>query len=117
MTLEEKEIMSLTIETAMLKGFQRFAETIESKMETKIESHKRNCVFALSGGNALSVSMAHVIKDWRTIVGIGVAIALVITTTISAYTGKPQKLTPEMVKQVVQQVQQVTNPTPVTNSK
>lgn len=114
MTPDEKEIMALTIETAMLKGFERFAETMDEKISGRLDVHKRTCVFATSpGSTSLSTAITHVIKDWRTIVGVGVAIAWVIVTTINSFTGTPSKFTPEMVRQIAQQVQETTSPEPI----
>jgi hypothetical protein len=111
MTAEEKSIMELTIKNAMLEGFNKFAETMDAKVQNEIAAHKQNCSLA----TPRSGSFADTIKDWKTVAATIIGIAWVISTTITVLSGKPlTSFTPEQVKQVAQQVQQVINPIPVT---
>lgn len=120
MTDEEKQIMALSIENAMLKGFKIFAEAIDRKISHEITVHRENCPNAPSFKSFKTFdrrSFSDAVKDWRTIcVGI-VMIAWTISATISAVKGTPQKFTAEQVRQIAQQVQEVTNPTPVTKNR
>jgi hypothetical protein len=113
MTDEEKENMKLTIENAMLKGFEKFAETMDSKIVNGIAAHKLSCPLVTRVNNSFSDT----IKDWKTIAATILGIAWIISTTITVLNGKPlTSFTPEQVKQIAQQVQEVTNPIPVTKN-
>ena len=113
MTTEEKENMTLSIENAMLKGFEKFAETVNNNIIKGIDSHKQNCALMVRANNSFSDT----IKDWKTIAASIIGIAWVVSTTITVLSGKPPtKFTSEQVKQIAQQVQEVTNPIPVTDT-
>jgi hypothetical protein len=92
MTAEEKEIMELSIKNAMLEGFQEFAKTMNESIDKGIEAHKQTCPMR-------KTSFADTIKDWKTIAATILAIAWLLSSTI-----KPSAITPEQIKQVVQQV-------------
>jgi hypothetical protein len=110
MTTEEKSIMELTIKNAMLEGFNKFAETMDAKVQNEITVHKQNCPLASSR----SSSFVDTIKDWKTVAATIIGIAWVISTAITVLNGKPlTSFTPEQVKQIAQQVQEVTNPIPI----
>jgi hypothetical protein len=110
MTDEEKENMKLTIENAMLKGFEKFAETMDAKIVAGIATHKQGCNYTPAQNSGINLSWF--IKNWRT-----VAVALIVASwAVSNITGKPQKFTIEQVRQIAQQVQEVTNPVPVTKN-
>lgn len=101
MTQDEKELMALTIETAMLKGFEKFAETMDTKISKNIDVHKQNCIVSQTkSGN----SFFNTIKDWKTIAATILAIAWIFSSVISGFTGKPQ-FTVEQAKQIAQQVE------------
>jgi len=118
MTPDEKEIMALTIKSAMLEGFQEFATTMNAKISSDISTHKENCQHGGNCGNknSLGDAVAAGIKDWRTITTGMSIVLLVIFAFVNAVKTLP-KFTPEQVKQIAQQVQEVTNPTPVTKEK
>lgn len=114
MSPEEREIMELSIKNATLEGFQVFTETVNKKIDTDISNHKASCPFS---GKA-NGSFADVIKDWKTVAASIIGIAWIISTTITVLNGKPlNSFTPEQVRQLAQQVQEVTNPLPVTESR
>ena len=108
MTDEEKENMKLTIENAMLKGFEKFAETMDAKIVAGIATHKQGCSYAPAQSSGINLSWF--IRNWRT-VAVGV---MLISWFVSNLTGRTNKFTSEQVKQIAQQVQEVTNPVPVT---
>jgi hypothetical protein len=119
MTVEEKEIMTLTIKNAMLEGFEAFAKTMNDNIEDSIENHKKSCFASVrvNRGNSDN-SFTNAIKNWKTIaVTIG-GIAWIVSTIITVSMGKPLPVfTPEQVKQIAQQVQEVTNPKPITENR
>jgi hypothetical protein len=110
MTDEEKENMKLTIENAMLKGFKKFAETMDAKITTGIALHKQSCPFVPSQNSGISLNWF--IRNWRT-VAVGI---MIVSWFMSNLTGRTNKFTSEQVKQIAQQVQEVTNPVPITKN-
>jgi hypothetical protein len=114
MTPEEKENMALTIENAMLKGFEKFAETIDSKIANDIAAHKQTCGLSAKSNGSFSDNL----KDWKSIAACILGIAWVLSTVITVLAGKPlEKFTPEQIKQIAQQVQEVPNPIIITDEK
>jgi hypothetical protein len=113
MTPDEKEFMALSIKNAMLEGFKAFAETIDSKIANDIAAHRQNCGLSVKTNG----SFADTIKDWKSIAACILGIAWVISTTITVLAGKPlTRFTPEQVRQLAQQVQEVPNPTVITDT-
>ena len=107
MTPDEKEIMTLTIKSAMLEGFQEFAKTMNTTIDDKVRSHKSDCIFKSQGtAKTLSVSLAQSLSDWKTIVGIIFSLAWVLSTVVSAMSGTG-KITNEQLNQIVQDVKHV----------
>lgn len=129
MTVEEHELIKSEIKVAVMEGFTSYDATVSSKISASISSHQILCnaqrnqkpaeTFCVPSGKRLfnRDSFIDAIKDWRTIAVSLVIMAWVISATVSAIKGTPQKFSIEQVKQIAQQVQEVTNPTPVTNSK
>jgi uncharacterized membrane protein YgcG len=100
MTPEEKENMQLTIKNAMLEGFQEFAKTMNENIEKSIETHRLNCP------SKNSTSFVATLKDWKTIAAAIFAIAWILSSVMSAATGKNAVLTPEQAKQIAKQIMQ-----------
>lgn len=107
MSPDEKELMELSIKNAILEGFNAFAVDRDKKLEKEIENHRQNCPKAIFRN-----SFADTVKDWKTIAATILAIAWIISSVISSVTGKPNQLTPEQAKQIVQQLEQVLEPAP-----
>lgn len=116
MTPDEKENMTLTIENAMLKGFERIAITMKKEITDAVETHTKTCRIFSAAGSPLSVNIASAIKDWRTIFAGLTGLALIIFALVNAFSATP-KFTPEQVRQIAVQVQEVTNPTTITKEK
>lgn len=58
------------------------------------------------------ISVVWFVKNWRTVI-VGI---MIVSWFFSTLTGKVNKFTPEQVKQIAMQVQQVQNPVPITNT-
>jgi len=115
MTEDEKQIMTLSIKNAMLEGFEAFAKTMNENIDKGIELHRQNCRYVPSVSET-GISINWIIKNWQKVAVAMVIMTWLISTTISAIKGTPNKFTVEQVKQIGQQVQEVTNPVPVVNS-
>jgi len=116
MTPEEKENMTLSIENAMLKGFEKFAETVNEKITNDISAHKKSCPY-MGQSNNQGINLDWLIKNWKEAALAMVMITWVISSTVGAIKGNPQKFTPEQVKQMAQQVQETTNQIPITEKR
>jgi hypothetical protein len=101
MTPDEKEIMELSIKNAMLEGFKAFAETMDKKIAGDIANHKQNCILSRSVNSG---SFIGTLKDWKTIAATILAIAWLLSSAISAFTGKTT-ITSEQARIIAQQVE------------
>jgi len=107
LTPEEKENMALTIENAMLKGFEKFAESMDKKITLDIKSHKETCLYSPPANTLNKSSFVDALRDWRTII-IGIMTLIwTISATYSSIKGTPQKFTIEQVKQITEQAKEV----------
>jgi hypothetical protein len=84
MTPEEKENMTLTIENAMLKGFEAFASKMDEKIKGDIESHKQGCELS----RRRVISFADTIRDWKTIAAAVLALAWIFSSVVSTFSNK-----------------------------
>lgn len=112
MTPDEHEIVKMEIELSVTKAMSAFTTTNDDKMDDKISDHEELCKAQRGNGcsNDKGLTLGWIAANWRTLTVAGIIMAFAISSVVSAIRGTPQKFTPEMVKQIAQQVQEQANP-------
>lgn len=108
-----REYIEMTAELAATKAvdkaYDKTVETIRKEqgllVELAISKHAQDCI-----GRAMpktpTISLSAIASDWKTIVGVLVSIAWIISSLIAAMGGSP-KITPEQIKEIMAQTTQI----------